>query len=479
MTARACFLFLFAPLALQAQLALFGPDGSHVGTSYNLGQVAANTPQNFVFRATNSSAAAITVSTLGIAGDALSIANSPSVPFVIGPGSSQALTIHFAGGPPASYSANFQLNQISVLIVVTSVPAAALAVVSGCTGPDSNGLINFGQAQAGQTVKCTFSLQNPNAQSVTVASIAVSGTAFSLSSPPVTPLTLEPGASASFGVTFTPTIAASYSGSLSVAPRMFFLTGAAVNAPLPAPILEFDAGAPASGQNRSISMRLPAPSPLAASGSVNLSFRSAVTGVSDDPAVVFTANNARSIPFTIQQGDVNINLGGQPGAVFQTGTTAGTIAFTVTANVPLEGDSTTTLAIPPAFIVFTGAVSAVARSGALDVQVIQGFDNTYSAGKMSFTFYDIYGNTIQPAPVAADFTSAFQTYFASLRGGSDFQMLVTFPVSGEANRIGSVDFTMTNSSGSTSTQHLLFINDTGQCIAVGVSEILCPQTPSP
>lgn len=95
------------------------------------------------------------------------------------------------------------------------------------------------------------------------------------------------------------------------------------NPPPPVPLLQFDSGAPAGGQQRTLTMSLPTPSPIAASGSVRLSFQPSTSVVADDSAVVFVATGTRSVPFSIKAGDTQFLLGGQPGAVFQTGTTPG------------------------------------------------------------------------------------------------------------------------------------------------------------
>ena len=41
--------------------------------------------------------------------------------------------------------------------------------------------------------------------------------------------------------------------------------------------------------------------------------------------------------------------------------------------------------------------------------VVIGYDNTYTAGSMSFTFYDANSNVIGPGAIPANFTAAFRT----------------------------------------------------------------------
>lgn len=476
---RLALILLLAPFAARAQLALFAVNGTTetpVGATYSMGQVAAGNSETVRFRARNSGNAAIPITSLGISGYEFSISSPPTPPPNIAPGNFLDIYIQFAGGPPASYSANFQINTVSVLLQITSVAAPTISAVTGCTGPDPNtGTIAFGTIQSLQVQACTIALTNLNAQAVTVSTVTVSGTGFQIPRAVETPLTIPPNGTASFTINFSPVSSAVYSGSLTVDTETFPLTGTGLTPPLPTPILTFDSGSATSAQQPNLTMTLPNPSPEAASGSVNITFQPDSPLVADDPAVAFLATGARSVPFTIHPGDTQILLGGQPGAVFQTGTTSGKITFTVSINVAMTGDPTLTITIPSQTI-FLEAASAIARAGALDVQV-WGFDNTYSAGNMAFTFYDLTGKTIGAGAVPADFTSAFRSYFNSGQG-SAFQMLVTFPVTGDASQIGAIDLEMSNSAGSIPTQHLPTISEIPECIKVSSSKVICTAPPS-
>jgi hypothetical protein len=116
------------------------------------------------------------------------------------------------------------------------------------------------------------------------------------------------------------------------------------------------------------------------------------------------------------------------------------------------GDPTTTLIVAPLPIVIESA-SATRRANDLNITVL-GFDNTYTAGAMSFTFYDTAGGAIGQIP--ADFSQAFGSFFQGQQSGSAFLMGVTFPVTGNASTIRSVDVTLTNSAGVAHTQRLNF-----------------------
>jgi hypothetical protein len=199
-------------------------------------------------------------------------------------------------------------------------------------------------------------------------------------------------------------------------------------------------------------MRLPTAASAAASGFVNLAFLPDTTLLTDDPTVVFLATGTRTLPFSVTSGSTQISINGQTSAMFQTGTSAGRIRFTV-SGISTAGDPTTVLTVP-ASLLSLDTTTATKRTGDLDIQVI-GFDNTYSAGAMTFTFFDTSGAALPPGAIHADFTQDFRAFFTKTQIGSMFQMRVSFPVMGDASGIGSVDLQLTNSAG-VKTQHLVF-----------------------
>jgi hypothetical protein len=481
---KAAALLLLAPVAVHAQLQLLLENGAQQtpltsGSTYSLGQVGAGASYDFVVKAQNNGTAPIAIASNNpaLSGTGYSITSPPpaSQPN-IAPGSFLNVFIHFAGGPPASYSASFQFNAIVVYFVITSLPSATLTVTSPCTGPDSNKTISFGNIAEDQTAPCVFTLQNNSSQQITVSSITVAGVGFQLFQPSATPLNLPVGSSSSFTIIFAPQSAALLSGTLIVDSQTYLLAGTAYNPPLPTPVIQFDNTAPQSSQQVTLTMRLPTAAPVTASGSVNLTFQpdASVSKIaSGDPTIMFVANGARSIPFSIPAGSQQATFAGQTGAVFQTGTTTGKISFTVTltSGAQFSGDPTTSLTLAPLPVQVENA-AATAIAGALNIQ-IWGFDNTYSAGAMSFTFYDNTGAQIGSGAILADFGAAFMTYFAAATEGSAFQMLVSFPITGNSAKVGSVNVQLTNSAGTATISQLVFINDSGTCVLVN-NVVSCP-----
>jgi hypothetical protein len=479
---RASVLLLLAPLALHAQLRLLVGPADVTNSTYALGPVPAGTTGDVVIQATNTGSGPVTITQLALSGTGFKIVNTSSIPYPLAPGSSMRIEVQFfaAGGPLGGYSAALQVNTDQLILTATSVGSATLTVAAPCSGPDSTGTISFGNIVEGQKAACTFVLQNNSSQQLTISSVTVTGVGFLPPEPPIAALNLPVGGSSTFMVTFAPNAATSYTGTLTVGPQPFALAGTAYNPQLPTPMLQFDSSTPQSGQQITLTMALPTPAPAAISGSVNLTFQpdpSVAALAGNDPTVMFVANGARSISFSIPLGGTLASFGGQTGAVFQTGTTTGKIMFTVavTSGAQFSGDPTASLTLAPLPVQIDNA-AATALAGALNIQV-WGFDNTYSAGAMSFSFEDNLGNSIGSGPVPANFTSQFQTYFGGSADGSAFQMLVTFPVTGNAAKVGSVNVQLTNSAGTSTISQLVFLNDTGTCVLVGTLPS-CPAAPT-
>ena len=238
---------------------------------------------------------------------------------------------------------------------------------------------------------------------------------------------------------FTPPAALVYTGSIAIGAQSFAMSGTGLAPPMPTPQFQFDSTNAGSGQQRVVTMTIPGGATVAATGLVNLAFTPSTPVVTNDTQIFFLANGARSIPFSVAAGATQVLLNGQASAVFQTGTTEGTITFSVTTAVALAGNPTTKLAIPGASVMIDTTSASKQRLGFLDITVT-GADNTYSAGPMSFTFFDTSGKAIG-GPINADFTSTFKTFFAGQTTGSGFKILLTFPVTGSSAPIGSVTMT--------------------------------------
>jgi hypothetical protein len=253
-----------------------------------------------------------------------------------------------------------------------------------------------------------------------------------------------------FQVTFTPQSGTLAQGVLTVDARTFNLAGQGLSAPLPSATITFASTVGGSAQQNSISISLASASQVSGTGTLTLSFQSSVTGVTDDPAIQFLSGPLRMATVTVSPGDTTAQIGGQPNIAFQTGTTAGTITFSLTLenNAPQQA----TLTIPPAQISLA-SFTAVREFGSLNV-AFSGFDNTYSASQLQFTFYDLKGLALGQGPISVDAASQFQQYFATTQAGGSFSLLATFPVAGDTTQIGFVMAELTNSAGTVMAQQI-------------------------
>jgi len=223
----------------------------------------------------------------------------------------------------------------------------------------------------------------------------------------------------------------------------------------------------ANQQQDTISVTLPSAAPYATSANLTLSFSSSVTGVTTDPAIFFTSTSGTTITVQFGQGAESGTCNNQTAIGFQTGTTAGTLTFTLTMSGKTVATQSYTITPQPAQF---STLTALHNDPNL-VITLTGFDNTYSAGKLTFTFYGANGASLTPGGMVIDATSTFKQYFSSGSGyGGAFAMQASFPVSGTVTQtvqgvnsttwagteITSVDVTLQNSAGTSQTQHIIF-----------------------
>ena len=300
-------LALLLPLAARAQLTLFvlnGATETPLGATFDFGKVAVGDTKDVLFRAHNTSSSPLPVTTLALSGAGFTLVNTPSPPFAISAGNFVDLKLHFAAGIVATYSANFQMNSVSVLVLAASVAVATLSAAIGCSGPDpATGTIGFGTILSPATSICTLSLRNRNSQSITVSTLTSSGAGFGSPQGIRTPFTLLAGENVNFTLAFAPGSPGSYSGTLIIDSRTFPLSAIAIAPTLAAPAVGYESSPLQSAQQRKLTLSLATPAPVAVAGDVTLSFTPDTALVKDDPTVVFAATGGRSVVFTIRQAE--------------------------------------------------------------------------------------------------------------------------------------------------------------------------------
>lgn len=441
-----------APVA-HAQFQLFLVNGSveqPVGTIYAFGNVDTGAAATAQFRIRNTSTAAASLNLLAVSGAGFTL-TAPSIPVPLNPQAAVDFSITFQAATPGAYSATLDSVGISVLLTATALPHLTYQVITAA-GPQTLGAapVDFGNVTLGSTALVQFAVLNQTAQTLTVPALAVVGADFALSGPSPAGTPLLPLQTAAFAIVFTPSAAGARSATLTAGSQIYNLTGSGVAPALPKATLAITLPQAASAQQGTVSVTLDGAAPIAASGTVSLSFQPAATGAAD-PAIAF-ASGSQTLNFTVSPGDTQASFAGASTGAFQTGTTAGTLTFTVQFG---GVTSQQTVTVQPAAI-GVSTVQGARQAGTITVQVT-GFDNTRTAGKLVFTFYDSSGNAISPGAINADASAAFSSYFGSSGLGGVFALTAVFPVNGGApSQVAAFDVQLVNSAGTAQTARTSF-----------------------
>jgi len=133
-----------------------------------------------------------------------------AVPMTLGPGQSTAFTVSFAPAGAGSASGNISVVS-NAANSVSTVALSGMGVQPQISA--APGSVSFGTVTVGQTSSQAVTLTNAGGAPLNITQLAGPGTGFSLTGLAL-PLTLAPGKSTAFTVSFTPTSGASSSSSL-------------------------------------------------------------------------------------------------------------------------------------------------------------------------------------------------------------------------------------------------------------------------
>jgi hypothetical protein len=423
-----CFRVLLLGVALlpgvraEFQFLVVDSAGEHVpGATYDFGPVSAGDLSSKRFRLRNLSASAAGVSALAVAGAGFTL-DAPPLPLTLPAQGTVDFTVNFQTADPGGYSAVLRSEGLSILLFATVSPG--LTVQFGDT--------DFGGVERGKTAVRSFAAANDSQEILPAPALRVDGPDFSLPAP-VPSGGVPPGGRLQFSIEFRPSVAGIRRGTLTLGGRTFSLIGIGIEPALPVPRLRID-GFAQSGQQGIVRVDFDAPARTSGSGSITLEFTPLVAGSVD--RAILLANGARTAVFPISQGDTAASAG------FQTGTTAGTLTFSVAIGTNTDR---AVLEIPPSAVVVT-ASQLILAAGSLEVR-LSGFDNTRSAGPLAFTFSDDAGKVIAPGTLRVDGTPEFARYFQASDTGA-FALRAVFPVTGDPGRIAAVDASITNTAGS-------------------------------
>ena len=443
---------LLLPAACLGQVQLT-QNGAPVGFTLKFSTIPANQSESSNLVIANVGNANVTIVTLALSaalGGFSATGNlTGNLGEVLKPGQSDTFAISFVPTAPGNYLGTLTI-ETQTGSSVTSTTVSLMATAGAPVTPPlrvTMSSTDFGRVALGQSSKQTVTVINSGGAAAVVSPITVSGAGYSL--PPRFPgaLTVAAGSSATFQVAFTPQLPHQLNGTLKAGTQSFALTGSGYLV-YPTPSILLSAPVLQSRQSPSVSVQLSSPAPVDEAFQLKMSFTPSVADGTGDSAIQFLTGNPTNAAVTVAQGETASST-----LSFQTGTTAGTITFTLTP--PVGAPITQSFAIAPAIIGIDTA-TAVAESTQI-ILSITGFDNTHAGSKLQCTFYDGKGNPIAPGAITADATSAFAQYFAENGpAGGAFALRVAYPVTGDVTQVASVSFQITNPAGATTAQTLQF-----------------------
>jgi len=334
--------------------------------------------------------------------------------------------------------------------------------------PTTGGAVVFSPIEVGQSEQVTFIVTNSGSLPATISNIGPStpdGPYF-VSALPALPVSLAPGKSAQFTITFKPTVVGFSDGDLILDTTSIPLIGSGTTPPtLPAYTITGPSGSAQPATQSNVSLTLSKGYSLDITGVLTLTTQGTF---GTDPAVQF-ATGGRTVSFTIPANSTSANFAGQGSDVLlQTGTVAESItltpSFATIGGVDLTPASPATLefTIPSAAPVLLSVQVAGQSANSFEVLVI-GYSTTRSLTSLNVTFNPATGFNIGTAQLSVDLTLVSTAWFdssASDSFGGQFAITMPFTLQGTAKNgqtlidsIASVTATVSNGSGtSTSIQ---------------------------
>jgi hypothetical protein len=424
-----------------------------VARTYDFGAVEPAGSLAVLFRIRNISSAEATLDLLTVNGSGFSMAgaNQPAIPVSLAPGQSVDFTVAFQSAGTGMYSA--ALDSVGISAILTAgVPVELTCQLLTAGGAQWLGAapVDYGSVTRGTAATRRVVLLNQTSVALIAPGPLLTGSGYSLSGPSPGGTLVEPAASVTFDLQFSPTTDGAATGTLAIGDRRYALTGIGVDPPLPQPRLTVALAQPDSAQQGTVAVNLSAAAQTSGTGTVTIAFlpAAAISVSTADPAIAF-ASGGQSAAFTVAPGDTQGHFGTGLTLPFQTGTTAGTL--TIAVQLGTNSDRQTVTILPA--VVGVTAAQGVRSAGTVEVDVT-GYDNTRSAGALSFTFFDAAGNALGPA-IQADGSAGFTSYFRNAAGGT-FDLKAVFPVTGDTSLIRAFQAVVTNSAGASTATRTSF-----------------------
>ena len=398
--------------------------------------------------------AVIALQSFSATGSGFSV-SGPGLTFNIAAGAAADLYVRFSAPRAGSYSGELKANALSLSLSATALAAPNVTAEGDTAGSRidiaAGTAIYLGLVQKSKRNSRPLWLENRGRDPLEVRRIEITGSTAFVNLGPAS-ASLPAGGSQRIDIEFAPIANAAYAGVLNIDGRAFPLTGVGFDPPLPKPSIRIE-GSVVSGQQPKVVIDLAGAAESVEVGTLRMDFRP-LGDLPDDPAVRFVSGGGRSVNVQVRQGEAQAVFGSQREAVFQCGTTAGTLNLTLELGAHVLTQSVVLPAAAPAL----DSTLALRKTQDLEITLI-GFDNTRSISQALFTFYDASGRPVSPGTIRTEVRREFDEFFRSSAAvaGGVFTMRASFPVQGgAAARIASVEAELVNSAGSSRTQRMPF-----------------------
>jgi hypothetical protein len=360
-------------------------------TGLSFGNLLVGTAASQGLTLTNTGTGSVTISQVAATGTGFSVSGfSNGVSLAAG----QSLSLAAAFNPSTTGSVT---GSIGVVSSATNSPTAISLSGTGVQAslvvvPSS---VSFGNVTVGVTNSQTMTIQNPGTASLTISQATLSGSSYSMSGL-TSPLSVAPGASAAFNISFAPASASAVPGTLTLmsnaptSPTSVSLNGTGI-----ARVLQLSAS-PTSLAFGSLATGASASQSITVTNTGNSTVTISQISASGSP---FSANST-SLPVTLAAGQ-STSLG-----VTCTPASAGTFAGSVTV--------TSSATNSPLTVALTGTASSQAYSVSLSwtpsSSSYEGF-NVYRASVSGGPYTKIDTALIPSASYTDTSVTAGQTYY--------------------------------------------------------------------
>jgi len=399
-----------------------------------------------------------------------SLVGVPATPPILKPGDKESFTITYTPTKVGTQTGQLVVGgDVFILSAQGLGPQLSFSYIT-----PAGTIINIGTPAAvdfppitiSQSEKINFTITNSGTTTATVSLINTTAP-FSLTPPPTLPLTLDPGKSSQFGITFTPTTGSTVTQVLQIDNTQVQLIGSGSTPPtLPSYTISGPSGTVSPVTQAGVSLTLAKSYPVELTGVLTLT-TSGKFGT--DPAAQFSTGSSagnRTVDFTIPANSTSADFVGQgPQILLQTGTVAETItltpSFMTTGGVDITPASPTTLqfTIPSSAPALTNVQPSSESSSGFTL-LVTGYSPTRDLKSLSVTFIPASGFSLATSQFPFDLSQSAGLWFASTSSqsfGGQFEISIPFNLSGSApsgktllQTIASVSATVSNSVGTSS-----------------------------